>query len=128
MSQSLLLKNGRIIDPANTIDSPGSILIENGRIQAVYLGDYDNSPPEDCRVIDASGKWIVPGLVDMHVHLREPGEEYKETVESGTKSAAAGGFTAVACMPNTTPVNDNEAVTSLILAKAKKPLLPRYTL
>ncbi len=120
MSQSLLLKNGRIIDPANTIDSPGSILIEDGRIQAVYLGDYDSLPPEKCRVIDAGGKWIVPGLVDMHVHLREPGEEYKETVESGTKSAAAGGFTAVACMPNTNPVNDNEAITSLILAKAKK--------
>ncbi len=120
MSQSLLLKNGRIIDPANTIDSPGSILIEDGRIQAVYLGDYDSLPPEKCRVVDAGGKWIVPGLVDMHVHLREPGEEYKETVESGTKSAAAGGFTAVACMPNTNPVNDNEAITSLILAKAKK--------
>lgn len=120
MSQSLLLKNGRIIDPTNTIDSPGSILIADGRIQAVYLGDYDSLPPEKCSVIDAGGKWIVPGLVDMHVHLRDPGEEYKETVESGTKSAAAGGFTAVACMPNTNPVNDNEAITSLILAKAKK--------
>ncbi len=120
MPQSLLLKNGRIIDPANNIDSPGSLLLENGKIKSVYLGDYANSPQGECQVIDASGKWIVPGLVDMHVHLREPGEEYKETVESGTRAAASGGFTAVACMPNTSPVNDNEAVTTLILAKAKK--------
>ncbi|MBU0682257.1 MAG: dihydroorotase [Proteobacteria bacterium] len=120
MPQSLLLKNGRIIDPANGIDNPGSILIEDGRIKAVYSGDFADSLQEDCQVIDASGKWIVPGLVDMHVHLREPGQEYKETVETGTKAAASGGFTAVACMPNTSPVNDNEAVTALILAKAKK--------
>ncbi len=120
MSQSLLLKNGRIIDPVHTIDSQGSILIEDGKIKAVYLGDFTDSQQKDFQIIDASGKWIVPGLVDMHVHLREPGAEHKETVESGTRAAAAGGFTAVACMPNTTPVNDNEAVTALILAKAKK--------
>ncbi len=120
MSQSLLLKNGRIIDPANGIDSPGSILIEEDRIKAVYLGDFTESPQDGCQIIDAQGRWIVPGLVDIHVHLREPGQEYKETVESGTRAAAAGGFTAVACMPNTSPVNDNEAVTSLILTKAKK--------
>lgn len=120
MSKSIFLKNGRIIDPAQSIDSPGSIFIEDGLIKAVYLGDSAESPDDDCQVIDASGKWIVPGLVDMHVHLREPGEEYKETVESGTRAAASGGFTAVACMPNTSPVNDNEAVTALILAKAKK--------
>jgi dihydroorotase len=120
MTQSLLLTNGRIIDPANAIDSPGSLLLEEGSIKAVTLGEYRDAPPPNCRVIDAQGKWIVPGLVDMHVHLREPGQEHKETVESGTRAAAAGGFTAVACMPNTSPVNDNEAVTSLILAKAKK--------
>lgn len=120
MLQSLLLKNGRIIDPANNIDSLGSLLIENGKIKSVYLGAFDHAPAGNCRVIDAGGRWIVPGLVDMHVHLREPGQEYKETVESGTRAAAGSGFTAVACMPNTSPVNDNEAVTALILAKAKK--------
>ena len=119
MSQPILLRNGRIIDPANNIDSPGSILLEDGKIKSVFLNDIDEETLAGCQVIDAKGKWIVPGLVDMHVHLREPGEEYKETVESGTKAAAAGGFTGVACMPNTSPVNDNEAVTSLILNKAK---------
>ncbi|MEN8257265.1 MAG: dihydroorotase [Thermodesulfobacteriota bacterium] len=119
MPQSILLQNGRIIDPAQTIDTIGTILIEDGQIKDVSLGTFDKNPPEECQIIDASGKWIIPGLVDIHVHLREPGEEYKETVESGTRAAAAGGFTAVACMPNTSPVNDNESVTSLILAKAK---------
>ncbi len=120
MTQPLLLKNGRIIDPANNIDSLGSILIREGKLETIALGECNLSPEQDCQVIDAAGKWLVPGLVDMHVHLREPGQEYKETVESGSKAAAAGGFTAVACMPNTSPVNDNEAVTSLILTKAKK--------
>ncbi|MDR9501375.1 MAG: dihydroorotase [Desulfurivibrionaceae bacterium] len=120
MAQPLLLKNGRLIDPANNIDGPGHLLIEDGRIKGVYLGDLDTISEETCQVIDAKGKWIVPGLVDMHVHLREPGQEYKETVESGTRAAAAGGFTAVACMPNTSPANDNEAVTSFILTKAKE--------
>ncbi len=120
MPQSILLQNGRIIDPANNIDILGSLLLENGLIKKVYLEKSTEKPPADCQVIDAHGKWIVPGLVDIHVHLRDPGEEYKETVESGTKAAAAGGFTAVACMPNTSPVNDNESITSLIIAKAKK--------
>ena len=121
MAQTILLQNGRIIDPAANIDAPGSLLVADGMIKAVALADQQlPAQPADCRVIDATGKWIVPGLVDMHVHLREPGEEHKETVASGTKAAAAGGFTGVACMPNTSPVNDNESVTALILAKAKE--------
>ena len=119
MTHPILLQNGRIIDPINTIDSTGSILIADGYITTVAI-KTDITPPKEARVIDMAGKWICPGFVDMHVHLREPGEEYKETIESGTKAAAAGGFTAVACMPNTNPVNDNDAVTSLIIAKAKK--------
>ena len=119
MTQTILLKNGRIIDPANNIDSSGSILIENGLITKVATTESISAPTK-ALVFDVEGKWICPGFVDMHVHLREPGEEYKETIESGTKAAAYSGFTAVACMPNTTPVNDNDAVTTLILAKAKK--------
>ncbi|MBI5556933.1 MAG: dihydroorotase [Deltaproteobacteria bacterium] len=115
--QTLLLQNGRIIDPANNLDGPGDLLLANGVIQR--RGKAGSlSCPDNGKTIDLRGKWLVPGLIDMHVHLREPGEEYKETIASGTKAAAAGGFTAVACMPNTKPVNDNQAVTSLILTRA----------
>lgn len=119
MTQAILLQNGRIIDPVNTIDAMGSILIEQGQITAIST-DQAITPPADAQIIELDGKWICPGFVDMHVHLREPGEEYKETIASGTKAAAYGGFTGVACMPNTNPVNDNDAVTTLILAKAAK--------
>jgi dihydroorotase len=111
MPTSYLIKNGRIIDPKNSRDEVCDLLIIDGRI--VELKD---SP--DVVEIDASGCWVVPGLIDMHVHLREPGEEYKEDILSGTLAAAAGGFTAVACMPNTLPVNDNRAVTAMILEQA----------
>lgn len=120
MSQAWLLQNGRIIDPANNIDGQGDLLIDGAVIAGIFPG---GAPPErtaGAEVVDATGKWIVPGLIDMHVHLREPGEEYKETIASGTRAAAAGGFTAVACMPNTKPVNDSEAVTALILARAQE--------
>ncbi|MCK9294216.1 MAG: dihydroorotase [Desulfobulbaceae bacterium] len=116
-SPALLLQNARIIDPANNIDEPGDLLIINGVIRRKGKA-RSLSCPANCLTIDLQGKWLVPGLIDMHVHLREPGEEYKETIASGTKAAAAGGFTAVACMPNTNPVNDNQSVTSLILTKA----------
>lgn len=115
MPAPLLITNGRIIDPANTVDCIGNLLIVDGRIAAP-----DTALPADVEEIDAQGCWVVPGLIDMHVHLREPGEEYKEDIRSGTQAAAAGGFTAVACMPNTKPVNDNRAVTALILAQAKE--------
>ncbi len=115
MSESLLIKNGRIIDPVNMIDGSGDLLVVDGCIADIATG-----VPADARKIDARGCWIVPGLIDMHVHLREPGEEYKEDILSGTRAAAAGGFTGVACMPNTKPVNDCRAVTSMILSQAEK--------
>ena len=115
MSDSLIIKRGRIIDPVNNVDRQGDLLVVDGRIVDPTAG-----LPADAREIDARGCWVVPGLIDMHVHLREPGEEYKEDIVSGTRAAAAGGFTAVACMPNTKPVNDSRAVTSMILAQAQK--------
>ena len=116
----LLLENGRIIDPVNGLDMKGDLLVENGRISWVRPSDRESfTAPDDTRTVDLDGKWILPGFIDMHVHLREPGEEYKETIESGTKAAVAGGFCAVACMPNTIPVNDCEAVTSFIKARAR---------
>ncbi len=118
-SLNMLLQNGRIIDPANNIDEPGDLLIQGGKI-AVIGKCGSVTPPEETTMVDLKGGWLLPGLIDIHVHLREPGEEYKETIASGTKAAAAGGFTAVACMPNTRPVNDSQAITALILAKASQ--------
>ena len=117
-SPAILLKNGRIIDPVNKIDKRGSLLVENGKIKALFTSRQKAPSAGKLVTFDLTGKWIVPGLVDMHVHLREPGEEYKETIESGTRAAAAGGYTAVACMPNTNPVNDCQSVTRFILEKA----------
>jgi dihydroorotase len=118
--QAILLKNGRIIDPVNRVDKKASLLVEKGKIQAIFT-PRQKTPhlPKKLQSIDLQGKWIIPGLIDMHVHLREPGEEHKETIETGTRAAAAGGFTAVACMPNTNPVNDCQSVTRLILEKAE---------
>ena len=119
--QAILLKNGRIIDPANRIDKKASLLVEKGKIQAIFTQRQKKPTlPTKLLSIDLQGKWIVPGLIDMHVHLREPGEEHKETIETGTMAAATGGFTAVACMPNTNPVNDCQSVTRLILEKAEQ--------
>ena len=118
-SKSLLLKNGRIIDPQNKMDEQADVLIADGKIERIIpAGTKTDFSDHDLPSFDLAGKWVLPGLIDMHVHLREPGEEYKETVVSGTRAAAAGGFTAVACMPNTQPVNDCQSVTQLILAKA----------
>lgn len=121
----ILLQNGRIIDPVNKVDRQGDLIISEGRIHEIGAPGTLHLPDPDGTTFDLSGKWVVPGLIDMHVHLREPGEEYKETIASGTKSAIAGGFTAVACMPNTSPVNDSEAVTSLILEKAEQAKMAR---
>jgi dihydroorotase len=110
-----LLKGGRVIDPANGIDGVHDVLIDGDRIARVGR----DLPVNGATVVEVpSGFVVCPGFIDMHVHLREPGQEHKETVATGTASAVAGGFTAVACMPNTSPVNDNANVTSLILAKA----------
>ena len=113
MSEITILQNGRILDPLNKVDRQGDLWLQGGRIAA-----SESLVPEGARCIDLQGKWVVPGLIDMHVHLREPGEEYKETIASGTRAAAVGGFTAVACMPNTKPVNDTAAVTRFILEQA----------
>src|SRR5678810_739556 len=110
-----LLKGGRVIDPANGIDGVHDVLIDGDRIARVGR----DLPVNGATIVEIpSGFVVCPGFIDMHVHLREPGQEHKETVATGTASAVAGGFTAVACMPNTSPVNDNANVTSLILAKA----------
>ena len=114
MNDMIILQNGRLLDPTTGTDTTGDLWIKGGEIVPA-----EAQIPENSRIEDVSGKWIVPGLIDMHVHLREPGEEYKETVESGTRAAAAGGFTAVACMPNTKPVNDEASVTRFILDKAR---------
>jgi dihydroorotase len=119
-AQSLFLRNGRLIDPASGTDGLRDVLLMDGRIAGIQPPGQAGELPPGLREIDCSGCWVVPGLIDMHVHLREPGEEYKETIASGTKAAAAGGFTAVACMPNTRPVNDCQAVTAFILGKARE--------
>jgi dihydroorotase len=113
---SLLLRGGRVVDPANRIDAVQDVLIADGRIVRVGLA---LRAPEGTPVLDVAGKVVCPGFIDIHVHLREPGLEYKETIASGTRAAAAGGFTALACMANTEPANDNRAVTDFILAKAR---------
>ena len=113
---SLLLRGGRVVDPANRIDAVQDVLIADGRIVRVGLA---LRAPEGTPLLDVAGKVVCPGFIDIHVHLREPGLEYKETIASGTRAAAAGGFTALACMANTEPVNDNRAVTDFILAKAR---------
>src|SRR5512134_498708 len=117
-----LLKGGRLVDPANNLDGAYDLLIEDDRVAAVGR----NLPVDGATVVTVPAGYVVcPGLIDMHVHLREPGQEHKETVATGTASAVAGGFTAVACMPNTTPVNDNANVTTLILARAAEAKLAR---
>lgn len=113
MSEVVILQNGRVIDPLFGRDEIVDIWLKDGIIVAP-AGEI----PSGASCFDLRDKWIVPGLIDMHVHLREPGQEYKETIASGTLAAAAGGFTAVACMPNTRPVNDNGTVTRFILEKA----------
>ena len=118
-----LIKGGRLIDPVNGRDGAFDLLIESGRIARVGK-DLPREMADE--VVDLpAGLVVCPGLIDMHVHLREPGQEHKETVATGTAAAVAGGFTAVACMPNTTPVNDNAGVTAYILQKAAEAGLAR---
>lgn len=118
-SGAFIFRNGRVLDPSRTIDRIADVLVVDGRIAEINAGLDIGGISERARTIDATGKWIVPGLIDMHVHLREPGEEYKETIASGTAAAVAGGFTGIACMPNTHPVNDCAAITQFILERAK---------
>jgi dihydroorotase len=115
MSETLFIEGGRVIDPANGVDGVRTVVVREGRV--AEIGERVERP-RDARALDARGKWVTPGFVDLHVHLREPGQEYKETVATGARAAVAGGFTTVCAMPNTKPVNDNTAVTELVLARA----------
>ncbi|HET9301032.1 MAG TPA: dihydroorotase [Candidatus Polarisedimenticolaceae bacterium] len=112
----MLLRGGRLVDPASGRDGIADLRIAEGKI--AEIGESLKAKDKE-EVLDLTGKVVCPGFLDMHVHLREPGQEWKETVETGTRAAAAGGFTGVACMPNTHPVNDNRSVTELIVAQAR---------
>ncbi|MEW6068944.1 MAG: dihydroorotase [Nitrospirota bacterium] len=126
----ILIKNGHVIDPSQGIDGIGDILIEGGKIKEIRIQNTATPPNpsltkggycgvnSESRTIDATGLYVFPGLIDMHVHLREPGYEYKETIKTGTMAAVKGGFTTVCCMPNTSPVNDHASVTEFIIRKA----------
>ena len=114
-----LIKGGRVIDPGN-LDGIMDIFIEDGKIVEIKTDGLADGEHPELKTIDASDKIVVPGLIDMHVHLREPGYEHKETIETGCRSAVVGGFTGVCCMPNTNPVNDSKAVTEFILTKARE--------
>jgi dihydroorotase len=123
----LIIENGRLIDPAQNLDGIFDISVDHGKIIQVKPRERDGAGKaagrrnlsKDLTIFDASGMLVIPGLIDMHTHLRDPGHEYKETIKTGCQAAAAGGFTSIACMANTNPVNDNQSVTEYILRKAR---------
>jgi len=117
----LLIKSGRLIDPARSFDQVTDLLVENGRVAAIGPG----LSAGDAELFDATGLIVSPGFIDLHTHLREPGEEYKETIATGTAAAVAGGFTSICAMPNTMPVNDNASVTRYVIEKAVQTGLAR---
>ena len=122
---NLLIKGGRVIDPSQGLDAKMDILVENGKISKIGKvlpdgGAKTSRKAPALQVLDAHNLVVLPGLVDMHTHLREPGYEYKETIETGSEAALAGGFTSIACMPNTDPINDNRSVTEFIIRQAVK--------
>ena len=112
----LLLKNGRVVDPSSGLDAPRDVLVEGGRIARVDA----RIAADGAEVLDLQGLHVCPGFIDMHVHLREPGFEWKETIATGTRAAAAGGFTGIACMPNTMPPIDSRSVVEFVLAQARQ--------
>ena len=118
---SLLIRNGRVIDPAQELDRISDVLLEDGKVSRITSG---LQAPES-QVLDATGLIVAPGLIDIHVHLREPGREDEETIQSGSEAAAVGGFASICCMPNTNPINDNPAVTSFILKEAERRAVTR---
>jgi len=118
----LLIRDGRVVDPSQGLDEGLDVLVEDGRIARL---DERIEPDPGDEVLDAAGLVVAPGFIDMHVHLREPGYEHKETIETGSRAAVAGGFTAVCCMANTDPVNDNPSVTEYIVKRAREVGLAR---
>lgn len=114
---SILLQNGTVIDPSQKLHARRDVLIENGRVRAIGANLKTSS---DTAVIDAGGKFVTPGLIDIHVHFREPGDEEEETIASGSACAVAGGFTSVCCMPNTKPALDNEAQIEFVLRESER--------
>lgn len=117
----LILRGGRVLDPSIGFDEIADVVVEAGRIKAVGRDAGANyAASESVRIVDASGRWVCPGFIDLHVHLREPGQEYKEDIGSGLDAAAAGGFTAVCPMPNTKPTNDTRAITEMMIARAEE--------
>ncbi len=114
------IKNGELVDPVKDVIRKADLILEKGKISKILGPGIYKDTSERLRVIDASKKLVIPGLMDMHVHLREPGHEYKETVATGAKAGAAGGFSALACMPNTFPVNDCRSISEFILEQAER--------
>ncbi|MBL8150023.1 MAG: dihydroorotase, partial [Blastocatellia bacterium] len=110
----LLIKNGLVVDPAQHLEQTADILIQDDKVAAVFPTIH----VQDAEIFDATGLVVAPGFIDLHVHLREPGREDKETIETGARAAAAGGFTSICCMPNTKPVNDNATVTRYIIERS----------
>ena len=115
--QPILLSGGRVVDPSQSHDGPADVLLVDGEVAAVGPG-LDG--PDGTRVIDVTGHVVTPGLIDVHVHLREPGQEHKETIATGARAAAAGGFTAVVAMPNTDPVIDSPALVGFVAAEGRR--------
>ena len=126
-SDSLLIKNGRVIDPGRNLDRVADVLVQGGRISRISMDSEVTADliPEGCQVIEAAGLVVSPGFIDIHCHLREPGFEYKETIATGTRAGAKGGFTSLCCMPNTEPPIDNAAVVDLIRRRSREDAIVR---
>ncbi len=123
---SLLVKNVRLLDPAQALDGPGSLLVVDGKVAAIGADAATHPQAAGAEVLDGGGAVLAPGFVDLHVHFREPGQTRKESIETGSRAAVAGGFTAVCAMANTKPVNDSVAITEMMLTRAAKAGLCRY--